>query len=126
MAPVPSPAAIDLCFNPQARRAGTGGARYADYKAATTLGSFWVLHDAHCRALLDEALEHCSSWHLDLEHDMLLRNVDSAELNRLNADAPASRIAASIRVAALHAASYISPPRLPGRAAGRGWPGDAH
>ena len=115
---MPSPD-IDLRFNPRAHHAGASAAHNADYEAATTLGHYWILHDAHCRALPDEALEHGPSWHEDLENDLLLRHVDSVELYRRTAGAPTSGILAALRVAALRAASLHFPPSLPGRTAGR-------
>lgn len=58
---MPSPD-IELKFNPRTRRRGADAQRYATYSAATTLGHFWVLHDAHGRALSEEGRLHCPSW----------------------------------------------------------------
>lgn len=77
-----------------------------------------------CRALPDEALEHCPSWHQDLERDLLLGHVDSMELNRLTAGAPVSGIAALLRVALRFAPLRFAPHRLihlPGRTADSSW-----
>ena len=106
---------VRLRYRPHARLPVTAAARYAGYRAATSLGRFWILHYEHCRRLPDAELERCPSWYADLEHDLLSGLVDSEDLGRRVGAASPPGTVASRRAAAPRTAPPDFPSHLPGR-----------
>jgi hypothetical protein len=114
LALVPCPDTVRLRYRPYARLPDVAASRYAGYRAATSLGRFWILHNEHCRRLPDAELERCPSWYADLEHDLLVGLVDSEDLGRRVGAASSPGTVASRRAAALRTAPPHFPSHLPG------------